>query len=66
MRVTVNGEDHETPDGSSVNDLLRQLGVAPDFVAVAVNREVVHHRDRETTALSEGDSVDVVRAAPGG
>jgi len=67
MQVTVNGEQLEVPDGSSVEALLRQLDVPePQGVAVAVNLDVIPRAERTTRALCDGDRVDVVTAVGGG
>lgn len=68
VRLRVNGEERELPDGSTVQELLRALGRDPDAHGVAVARNLtVVPRDRwADTALADGDRVDLVTAAGGG
>jgi sulfur carrier protein len=66
VRITVNGEAMEVGDGLSVEDLLVQLGVRREFMAVAVNREVTAKATYATTRLSDGDRVEIVRPMGGG
>ncbi len=68
MKLRVNGDDVELPDGLDVAALLRRLGRDPDVesVAVAVNLEVVPKQDLARRRLSDGDRIDVVAAVGGG
>ena len=40
MRVLVNGEAMEVPEGVSVDGLLEHLKVKREYTAVALNREI--------------------------
>jgi sulfur carrier protein len=66
VRVSVNEQVMEVPDGLSIDGLLEQLGVAREFSAVALNREVVSRRSYAETVLSEGDRVEIVHPMGGG
>ena len=44
MNVTVNGESRDVPAGTTVEQLVGQLTVAPSGVAAAVNGEVLPRR----------------------
>lgn len=66
MRLAVNGEEREVDTPLTINGLLRRLGIAPDGIAVAVNRRLVAPAERDTRELAEADEVEIVRAAPGG
>jgi sulfur carrier protein len=68
MRVTVNGEARELPSGASVARAVELLCDAPGGrgVAVAVGGEVVPRGAWSSTALSDGDNVEVVAAVQGG
>ncbi len=69
MRVTVNGEPRELPDGATVAALLQQLGQRSEGgrgIAVAVGGEVVPRGRWEATALLDGAAVEVVAAVQGG
>jgi sulfur carrier protein len=68
MTVELNGEPVELPEGASVALAVKRLG-APERragVAVAVDGEVVPRSQWESTALSEGQNVEVVGAILGG
>ena len=68
MRIILNGEPHEVPEGLTVVQLVRQLGRDPDKdpVAVAVNLSVVPRAQHGLRELSDGDRVDLVGAVGGG
>jgi sulfur carrier protein len=66
MHLVVNGEATDVPDGANVADLLDQLGLGPKWVIVERNGEPVERRDVPTTALADGDRIELVRAVAGG
>ena len=68
MIVQVNGRPAELPDGATVADAVRLVGIDGQRrgVAVAVDGEVVRSADWGRTRLSERQTVEVVRAVQGG
>ena len=66
MTVVVNGDPVEVADGSTVDDLLRQLGLGGRWVIVERNGEPVPRRDLAATRLGAGDRLELVRAVAGG
>jgi sulfur carrier protein len=67
MKVIVNGNETELPQGATVAALVERLDVPGGRgVAVAVDAEVVPRGEWERHALDEGDHVEVLRAIQGG
>ena len=66
MRIQLNGEPFEVPDGESVAALLSRLDLAGRRVAVELNLDIVPRSQHDSTALNEGDQVEVVHAIGGG
>ena len=66
MRVVVNGELREMPDGATVADLVAVVTGLVGGVAAAVNGEVVPRRGWAGALLHAGDQVEVVTAVQGG
>jgi sulfur carrier protein len=66
MRIQLNGESFELPDGETVAALLTRLELAGRRVAVELNMDIVPRSQHVSTALSEGDQVEVVHAIGGG
>jgi sulfur carrier protein len=78
MNITLNGIEQEVSEGASVTSLVSQVtgreladnGQAADGqrlgVAVARNSEVVPRSQWHSTALAEGDDIELVTAVQGG
>lgn len=64
--VTANGDEVDVIDGASVEDLLRQLGLAGRTILVERNGDPVHRRLLASTRLEQGDRLELVRAVAGG
>ena len=66
IAIEVNGEPREVKLGSSVGDLLVDLGFADRPVAVERNRHVVPRAEHPTTTIEDGDRLEVVSFVGGG
>lgn len=66
MRLRVNGEPYDVPDGSTVADLVDRLGFTSRMVAVERNGEALDRARFASTELSAGDVLEVVRPVQGG
>ncbi|UQA55303.1 sulfur carrier protein ThiS [Polyangium aurulentum] len=67
MNVTVNGDRVELPTGvSTVRGLIEHLGLTDGPVAVERNGEVVPRAVHPTTALADGDVLEIVHFVGGG
>jgi len=66
--VELNGRPESLPDGATVADAVKVVGVDgdPRGVAVAVDGEVVRRTDWATTTLADRQAIEVVRAVQGG
>ncbi len=68
MIVSVNGEPRDVPAGATVKAAVAASGAPESLrgVAVAVDGEVVPRGAWESTALEEGQLVEVLQAVQGG
>ena len=66
MRLTVNGAGAELADGTTVDQLVQARAEEHRRVAVARNGDVVPRSAWSTTALRDGDAVEVLVAVAGG
>jgi thiazole synthase len=68
MRIELNGRLHELPDGATIDAAVRATRAGKDArgVAVALDGEVVPRGEWGTTALREGQAVEVLAAIQGG
>lgn len=65
MRVRVNGENREIPDGLTVRGLISHLGLEGP-VAVERNAEVVPRSTHAEVLLEENDVIEIVHFVGGG
>jgi sulfur carrier protein len=66
MQVTINGRAHQLAGGASLAHAVGLLTRAPSGVAAAINGAVVPRAAWDSTALAEGDEVEVLTAVQGG
>jgi sulfur carrier protein len=66
LRVELNGEPKELAEGTTLLALIEQLSLAPERVAVELNRDVVRRPDWPATRLNNGDRVEIVHFVGGG
>jgi sulfur carrier protein len=66
LRVRLNGEPRELPDGARLAEAVAELTDLASGVAAAVNGDVVPRGFWAATPLREGDQVEVVTAVQGG
>jgi sulfur carrier protein len=66
MKLTINGEITENIRAGTVRELLEELKVESDRVAVEVNLTVVRRADFGQYRLKEGDVVEIVNFVGGG
>lgn len=66
VKVTANGDPVDLPDGATVEDLLKALGLGGRWVLVERNGEPVERAALATTVLADGDRLELVRAVAGG
>ena len=64
--VRINGDRREIPPNMNVAALLDWLGIAPDKVAVELNKAIVRKRDWPTTEVLEGAQIEIVQFVGGG
>jgi thiamine biosynthesis protein ThiS len=66
LRIEVNGEGREVEPGATLDDLVGQLALVPERLAVERNRQVVRRADWPQTNLDEGDRIEIVHFVGGG
>ena len=66
MHVEVNGEPRELSSDATILALLEALGLGTTLVAVERNGEIVPRAQHASTALAEGDKLEVVHFVGGG
>jgi thiamine biosynthesis protein ThiS len=66
MTLTINGENRELANVTTLADLVAQLGMKADRVAVELNRELVSRDRWGVTHLADGDKLEIVHFVGGG
>ena len=67
MKLTVNGAEHELAlDLATVADLVADLGLRPEIVAVERNGDLVPRATHAEVGLAEGDRIEIVTLVGGG
>ena len=66
LRLVINGEPRDLPDGITVTAMLESMELGPKWVVVERNGEPVERRDMATTVLADGDVLELVKAVAGG
>ncbi|HYE64868.1 MAG TPA: sulfur carrier protein ThiS [Pyrinomonadaceae bacterium] len=66
MKIEINGERRDVPDRISISDLIKHLALAPERLAIELNREVIRRADWPHTQLSEDDRLEIVHFVGGG
>ncbi|MCK5664643.1 MAG: sulfur carrier protein ThiS [Thiotrichaceae bacterium] len=66
MKIFVNGEPKQVNDSCSVQDLLAEMNITGQRLAVEVNEEIVSKSRHEDYSFNDGDKVEIVHAIGGG
>jgi sulfur carrier protein len=66
MKIHVNDQPYELPDGATVAALLEQLGLAGKPVAVEVNLQLVPRGQHAEHVLAANDRLEIVTLVGGG
>jgi thiamine biosynthesis protein ThiS len=65
MKLIINGEEKDVA-AATVADLVAQLGMKSDRVAIELNRDIVPRDRWNATSLNAGDKLEIVHFVGGG
>ena len=66
MKIVVNGDSTELPEGETVAGLLDRLKLKPELVVVELNLTILKRNELAKTVLQEADQVEIVHFVGGG
>jgi sulfur carrier protein len=66
LQIQVNGLPRDCRSGSTVGDLLRELDIKTERVAVELNLEILDRKDFDLRSLNAGDRVEILSFIGGG
>ena len=65
-QVTVNGESRNFPEAANLSDVVRELKLEPERVAVELNRAIVKRDLWASTLVGDGAEIEIVQFVGGG
>jgi thiamine biosynthesis protein ThiS len=66
IEIIVNGDLRQAPLGARVTDLVKQLELAPERLAIELNLSIVPRAKWAETELKPGDKLEIVHFVGGG
>jgi len=66
VRIQLNGQPRDLEQPTTVDDLVREIGLEASPCAVEVNARLVRRAERAAVTLCDGDRVEVVTLVGGG
>ncbi len=66
MQIIVNGEQRQVNEGLTAAQLVEDMGIAGQRIAMEVNLEIVPRSTYADYTFSDGDTVEIVHAVGGG
>jgi sulfur carrier protein len=66
MKVFINGETREIQNEINLSQLLKQLSLPSERIAVELNKEVVRRKDWENIKVKDADKIEIVHFVGGG
>lgn len=66
MQITINGEKRELSEDLTISEMLENLELPAERIAVELNREVVRKRNWASVKLNDADNVEIIHFVGGG
>jgi sulfur carrier protein len=66
MKVFINGEIKEVPEGVAVGQLLEHFSLPTQRVAVEINHRVIRRGEWENTLVNGDDRIEIIHFVGGG
>lgn len=66
MKVFINGETKEISGLVNLGELLKNLSLPSERIAVELNKEVVRKKDWETVKIADADKIEIIHFVGGG
>jgi thiamine biosynthesis protein ThiS len=66
MEVTINGEKRELGDNLTITEMLDNLALPAERIAVELNRQVIRKKDWQNIKLNDADRIEIIHFVGGG
>jgi sulfur carrier protein len=66
VKATINGNERVLPEGTTLRQLLDELGAPANGIAVARNDQIIRRVELAHAIINEGDRIEIIKAVAGG
>jgi sulfur carrier protein len=66
MKLTINGQEKDLADGTSLLTVLREFDLVERPVLVEINGVALRRREHAARMLADGDRIEIIEIAAGG
>lgn len=66
MQITINGERRELTQDYTISEMLKNLELPVERIAIELNKQVVRRRDWENVKIKDADAVEIIYFVGGG
>jgi sulfur carrier protein len=66
ITVNINQKQHQTSKNTTLLELLTQLNISTQGVAVAINQSIITQKDWKAQKLQQNDAILIITATQGG
>lgn len=66
MEITVNNKSTTVGDGTTLTDLIQQLGLNEKRIVIEYNRDILNREQFATIILQADDNIEIVNLVGGG
>ncbi len=66
ITVKVNNKEHQFTASTSIQEILEQLKIPINGIAVAINQNIITKSDWSTTTINHNQSILIIKATQGG
>lgn len=66
MQITINGENKTLSDELNLFQLLKQLDLPTERIAIELNKDVVRKKDWQDIKVSDQDKIEIIHFVGGG
>lgn len=66
MQITINGETRELKENATIVEMLDNLALPAERIAIELNREVIRKKDWASVVLNNADKIEIIHFVGGG
>ena len=66
MTITVNGEKRQIHAEVNLSELLKNLALPDERIAIELNKEVIRKKDWADTKINDADRIEIIHFVGGG